>query len=125
VTFKCKQCGWCCKNKAINISYSDIMRWKEENRINVLKEVTLIDIKDNKDTGFYFLKTIGKNRQPCPFLIDKDGFPSCSIYYSRPMACRDYPLANDDSGCPEMKRIEREIKYEKKKSRTNTKEITE
>lgn len=86
--FKCKQCGWCCKNKVISVAYSDIVRWFNQGRKDILKEISFINNYPRKNTGaFYIAKTTFNPKQACPFF--ENGL--CSIYETRPRCCRDFP----------------------------------
>ncbi len=89
--FKCRRCGWCCKNKVINILYSDIKRWKKENRNDILKEVSYVEVPNKIVSGFYFIKTTVPSHKKCPFLEFKDNLAVCTIYKTRPRTCRNNP----------------------------------
>lgn len=97
MVFECQQCGWCCKNTVINVSKSDIDRWKLEQRDDILSEVSFIaNYPRDGVGGFYIRKSALNPKQPCPFYNG-----SCMIYATRPVACRDYPLAvSKPEGCP-------------------------
>jgi Fe-S-cluster containining protein len=96
-SFKCRQCGWCCRNVVINVSHSDIQRWLRGRRKDILDEVSFIDNYPKQGTGGFYIRTTAFNpKQPCPFHCDE----GCSIYETRPIACRDYPLASVSAGCP-------------------------
>lgn len=87
-TFNCKQCGNCCRTMAISISHSDMMRWRDEQRVDILLEVSFVR-NAPQGQGFYFVKTIrGPVKQPCPFL-NSDNL--CSIHGTKPVACKDAP----------------------------------
>lgn len=87
---ECRRCGTCCKEPIIEVCYGDIIRWKEENRKDVLQEISFLDNYPERGYGgFYIEKSVRKPKQPCPFYIDN----LCSIYGTRPMACRDYPYS--------------------------------
>lgn len=115
--FKCHRCGWCCKHKRINITYSDIKRWEKEGRWDILKEVSFVDYSKHpnpdirKTTGFYFAKTCKPTSEhPCPFLSMNDGLATCTIYETRPLVCRNNPELllkevnlKDWLGCPAFK----------------------
>jgi len=95
-TFQCRRCGWCCRNVVINIAYSDIVRWFNEGRNEILQEVSFIDNYPKKGTGgFYIAKTSFNPKQPCPFLGSENGLAVCSIYETRPIVCRDFPYGRD------------------------------
>jgi len=100
--FNCRRCGWCCENIVIDVSYFDIHRWSQENRFDILNEVTFLDNYPHKGFGsFYFLKTARNPKQPCPFLVKENGVSSCAIQDTKPQACRDYPWSHDKmEGCP-------------------------
>jgi Fe-S-cluster containining protein len=98
ITFKCQQCGKCCEEMAICISYSDFKRWEAENRKDILKEISFAE-DFPKDTGFYFYKTILEPGSPCPFLKDN----LCSIHDTKPTGCRGFPYGVDEVECPQWK----------------------
>lgn len=90
--FECIQCGKCCKEIIINVSYSDIIRWYKTKRYDILSEVSFINNYPKKNTGgFYIAKTTFNPKQPCPFL-DKDNL--CTIHDTKPRACKDAPIGN-------------------------------
>ncbi len=77
----CLTCGNCCLSLGPRISEKDIAKMAKYLRI---KETELIDtyLKVDEDKDYIF------RTMPCPFLgIDN----YCSIYESRPKACREYP----------------------------------
>ena len=91
---KCVGCGNCCKKRAIDITFSDILRWSDQKRWDILREVYYIDNYPQKGQGgFYIEKSLKKkedlNRQ-CPFLMDEN---ECSIHDTKPSGCKDAPLA--------------------------------
>lgn len=91
--FKCKRCGWCCENIVINVSYSDIIKWHQKDRYDILYEVAWINNYPRKDTGgFYITKTVLNPKRPCPFLKKENEVPSCSIQSVKPVACQDAPM---------------------------------
>ena len=102
--FKCKRCGNCCITKPVNICYSDIMRWKEEDRKDILKKVTWIqNYPREKVGGFYIKDTAIVDIRKCPFMKSFDWKEEkvCTIYKTRPLACKDFPMGSkkiDD--CP-------------------------
>jgi len=80
----CLKCAACCKTISPMITDRDIERISSQLRMkpSVFKEKYLyLDI----DRHFVFKVT------PCPFL---GGDNYCSIYRSRPKACREYPHTN-------------------------------
>jgi Fe-S-cluster containining protein len=87
---ECNQCGRCCKEVTINVSQTDILRWKEEDRTDILKEVSWVNNYPRKNTGgFYIAKTTFNPKQSCPFYKDD----VCSIHDTKPKACKDYPFS--------------------------------
>lgn len=94
MNFKCKRCGWCCRNVNINVSYSDIQRWVKERRLDILNQLSYIDHKDKKKRGFYITETVLAPKRACPFLKTKDGLAICAIYETRPRSCREFPQAH-------------------------------
>lgn len=102
--FTCQRCGWCCKNIIICVSYSDIIRWQRQNRVDILSEVSWLHNYPRMGTGgFYVLKTALNPKRACPFLLEKDGKTSCDIQITKPRACVDAPASLEKEvmeGCP-------------------------
>ena len=93
--FECIQCGNCCRQMAICISNSDILRWQEQDRIDILTEVAFSEDAPT-GAGFYFPRTIVAPKAPCHFLKDNgDGKHLCSIHDTKPRACKDAPDSLD------------------------------
>lgn len=86
--FECKQCGKCCRELVICVTFSDIARWAQEKRRDILKEVYFAKDAPQGD-GFYFGKTITSPKQPCPFLREN----LCSIHSTKPVCCKDAPAS--------------------------------
>lgn len=79
--FDCLNCANCCKTISPIVTYNDAERMAKALRI---KPSVLVDQYLEVDTdGDYVFRT-----SPCPFL-QADNL--CSIYHSRPRACREYP----------------------------------
>ena len=102
---KCIGCGNCCRERAIDITFSDILRWSNEKRRDILREVYFIDNYPIKGQGgFYIEKSINKKdmKRHCPFLTDEN---KCSIHDTKPSGCRDAPLAYTEfKECPVFKK---------------------
>jgi Fe-S-cluster containining protein len=77
----CLSCANCCRTLGPAIYDKDIERISKALRIKP-SEVVSAYLKIDEDGDYVF-----KN-MPCPFLMD-DNY--CSIYESRPKACREYP----------------------------------
>jgi len=104
-SLKCIGCGNCCRERAIDITWSDILRWSDEKRRDILREVYFIDNYPTKGQGgFYFEKSIKKKedmKRHCSFLIDN----KCSIHDTKPSGCKDAPLAYKEfDECPVFKK---------------------
>ncbi len=101
---QCKQCGWCCKNIVINVCYSDIVRWFNLGRYDILSEISFIDNYPKRgEGGFYITKTALNPKQQCPFLDKKDSKYVCNIHNIKPLGCKDAPYGyknNKLEGCP-------------------------
>ena len=106
--FSCQKCGWCCENIVISVSYSDIHKWFEAGRFDLLQEVSFIANYPRKNTGGFFIaKTAFNPKQPCPFLVKENGVGSCSIQDIKPRACKDYPWSHDKmEGCPAFPEVQ-------------------
>jgi len=111
VQFKCRRCGWCCKNKVINILYSDIIRWRNEDRKDILKEVSFIRTTSGLASGFYFRKTTMPSHKKCPFLDFENDLAKCLIQDTKPRCCKNNPeiIPRKDFlkwiGCPAFKEV--------------------
>lgn len=78
---ECLECANCCKSLGPAIYDKDIERMAKALRMKPSEVVeTYLRVDEDKD---YVFKTM-----PCPFLMP-DNY--CSIYESRPKACREYP----------------------------------
>ena len=111
VSPKCIGCGNCCRERAIDITFSDILRWNNEKRWDILKEVFYIDNYPTKGKGgFYFEKSIKKKenmKRYCPFLTDEN---KCSIHNTKPSGCKDAPLAYTEfKECPVFKKSSKKV----------------
>ena len=100
MTFECVQCGKCCELMAICISHSDIMRWQEQGRKDILRNVSFAKDAPQGD-GFYVSQTIlGPEKKPCPFLVDN----LCGIHETKPAVCKDAPFGfTKFDACPVWK----------------------
>jgi Fe-S-cluster containining protein len=77
----CLKCAACCSSLGPAIKDVDIQRMAKHLKIKP-SELTEKYLKVDEDIDYVF-KTM-----PCPFLQDDN---ICSVYESRPMACREYP----------------------------------
>ena len=80
----CLECANCCKTISPAIYESDLKRIAAALKIKVADIVSRYLCLDN-DGDYVFKHT------PCPFL-DNENY--CTIYKSRPKACREYPHTN-------------------------------
>lgn len=108
---QCIGCGNCCRERAIDITFSDILRWKNEKRWDILKEVFYIDNYPIKGQGnFYFEKSIKKKedmQRYCPFLTDEN---KCSIHNTKPSVCKDAPFGYTEfKECPVFKKSSKKV----------------
>ncbi len=80
----CLECANCCRGLGPRITPSDISRLSAFLKI---KETDLMKkyITTDEDGDYVFRES------PCPFLL-QDNY--CSVYVSRPKACREYPHTN-------------------------------
>lgn len=79
--FNCLVCANCCRSISPIITYRDVERMAKALRIKPSAVVEKY-LKVDADGDFVFLNA------PCPFILP-DNY--CSIYESRPTACREYP----------------------------------
>lgn len=77
----CLSCGNCCRTLGPRITDKDVERMAKALRLKAA-EVNERYLKVDEDGDLVF------RSMPCPFLGD-DNY--CSIYESRPKACREYP----------------------------------
>jgi hypothetical protein len=80
----CLQCGNCCATTGPLLKPGDIDALAADRNMRP-GEFTAAYLKVDEDGDYVFQKL------PCPFL-DADNY--CSVYESRPGACRDYPHTN-------------------------------
>ncbi len=80
----CLTCANCCKTTSPTFYEHDIDRLAKHLRIKPSAFIEKYLLKD--DVGDYVLKSA-----PCPFL-DYENY--CTVYESRPTACREYPHTN-------------------------------
>jgi Fe-S-cluster containining protein len=80
----CLECANCCKTTSPAIYERDIDRLSKHLKIKPSKLIETYLVKDDDDD--YVFKTA-----PCPFL-DYENY--CTVYESRPLACREYPHTN-------------------------------
>ena len=86
---------------AISATYSDMIRWYEERRWDILKEISFCQDAPQGD-GFYFYKTMRVPKgelpvgKPCPFLTPDE---LCAIHETKPLSCKDAPKSLDRFDC--------------------------
>ena len=102
----CISCGNCCRERAIDITFSDVLRWSDEKRGDILREVYYLDNYPAKGQGgFYFEKSVKKKedmKRHCSFLTDEN---ECAIHDTKPSGCKDAPLAYTEfKECPVFKK---------------------
>ncbi len=103
--FRCRRCGKCCKeNWEIIVDFeSDIFRWIEQKRYDILEKVVLnpryILAPERYDGEPQWIidcghVLFGDTQNKCPFLIEADSnLPAgCFIHSTRPEVCRRFPL---------------------------------
>lgn len=80
----CLDCANCCKTTSPAIYERDIDRLSKHLKIKPSKLIQTYLVKD-EDNDYVFKSA------PCPFL-DYENY--CTVYESRPLACREYPHTN-------------------------------
>ena len=80
-SFDCLTCANCCSSISPMITDKDVERLAKALRLKPSRVIELYMHLD-EDQDYVF------NHAPCPFLLD-DNY--CSVYESRPKACREYP----------------------------------
>lgn len=94
---ECQRCGWCCENVTINVCHSDMLRWRSQERWDILIEISYLDNYGKMGDGFYIAKTTFSPKQPCPFLDGNE----CDIHDTKPRACKDAPMGYESfPNCP-------------------------
>ena len=84
--FECQQCGQCCGSETILISIPDLERWMTDNTIYRLMHILKLEEIDGKSRIILMKDEDGKCN-----LYHRDN-KSCTIYETRPLFCRAYPL---------------------------------
>lgn len=97
LTVQCSQCSTCCRVPVALVTHHDIKRLAAGTGIAPHKMVSLHENVDSDDDDRFLIRmsygkrTLGlrKVKGRCMFLADDH---SCSVYDSRPMSCRMFPL---------------------------------
>ncbi len=107
-SFRCRQCGQCCKflDYHNEVSTEDIRRWEKRGRFDILKWVGRMRNADGKD--IFQIWVIPGTRQlaeVCPFLhkMPTENRSICRIHDEKPFICRNYPVSCKHArmtGCP-------------------------
>ena len=100
----CKMCGECCTQFAVDISYSDVLRWNHEGRRDILNQVSWNKVSKHLPPTLYFYRTLYKihGKSVCPFLKDN----KCSIHSTKPLVCRITPYVDSKfKFCPNFSNI--------------------
>ena len=102
----CTQCGRCCTYapfmETMQADADDIRRWRREKRNDILMYAYIYDWKPNsvgRKMSFAFAdlwisprtnEALGR----CPFVrkVRNEDRYKCTIYETRPKACREYPI---------------------------------
>jgi len=88
----CVKCGICCDCYSIMIEASDIVRWKEEDRQDILDTIGL-------DHETWIDPITGQAVEGCPHkdrAVGEGG--NCTIHDTKPLACRAWPTNQRESG---------------------------
>lgn len=100
--YRCDQCGACCRNMIIDVSFVDALR-----------EPRIAEVCDPlKDVDGYIM-ACGPTH-PCPFDVpNRQGGSACSIYPTRPHVCVVFQPGSkrcqerrNDSGLPPLPQVE-------------------
>lgn len=96
IAFECERCGKCCTGDAWLrnlIRLSDVEKWKEQGRDDILKYVcTCCNRLVDPDKG-----NAPWTKKNCPFLEFTDSKSRCRIYEARPHVCRNFPVRKCDN----------------------------
>lgn len=88
----CLECANCCSTISPLITDKDVQKMAKELRTKP-SDFTAVYLMVDDEHDFVFKST------PCPFLNQSDN--KCSIYHSRPKACREYPHTHH----PDMRKV--------------------
>lgn len=107
--FNCKQCGRCCRLLGIEydiyVDESDVRRWREEGRDDILAWVAEAIFREREYDfpvdPFTGDEVVGE----CPFLRKdpQQAITHCLIHDTRPRDCAAFPASREDAeqiGCP-------------------------
>lgn len=134
--FKCLNCGLCCREYICYVNLNDIMRWLEQDRLDIISCLTWHLIRERNPPYMLFIpkkkhiknhsllkmfyRKEWENNNECIFLHDN----VCRIYKTRPETCKNFPKGKLDSKCPGLKRetitredrlLEKELSRQRKK----------
>jgi len=90
--FNCQRCGRCCETRGdLAVCLDDIERWSKDGTVyRVFSDLSISD-----DSGIPKIQLSSKEGK-CPMYEAEK--KECSIYDSRPVSCRAYPLRFDGQG---------------------------
>ncbi|NPV63133.1 MAG: YkgJ family cysteine cluster protein [Methanotrichaceae archaeon] len=90
--FNCQRCGRCCETRGdLPVYLDDIERWSKDGTVYRV----FADLSVAEDSGLPQIRLTNKEGR-CP-MYDTEK-KECSIFDSRPIACRAYPLRFDGHG---------------------------
>jgi len=84
--FECQLCGICCETETVYITISDLDHWIKDNTI--YRVMHLLDIEESEGKIKIYVR---KDDDGKCSLYHRDN-KHCTLYESRPIACRSYPL---------------------------------
>jgi len=95
----CLQCGKCCfVDLTAYAESADFDRWRTENRRDILD---MIEHRHLHWAGDRLISAeTGDSPRECPFLDSSGKVWRCSIYETRPLACRNYQPGSSEL-CPQ------------------------
>ena len=86
----CTQCGRCCLNFGMRLEASplDIVRWRLDNRHDILSHVGLDFVDGKVSGGRLWVDASGNPVKQCPFLdLRSDNKYYCGIHEAKPEVC--------------------------------------
>lgn len=95
VAFECQQCGKCCTkySSELTAKAQDIVRWRKEDRRDILKHVRVLESGGVIMGGDIWLNPrTGRKTKSCPFLKKTREKFYCLIHSTKPLVCRKYPF---------------------------------
>lgn len=97
---ECMRCGRCClADFAAYVTQEDIIRWKQENRQDILE---MLHREHATWEGDHLVSSdTGETLHGCPFFCFDGKQFGCAIHETRPATCRNYEPGSSEL-CPQF-----------------------